>query len=393
MSFSRSLARTIATLSSDCINTPFCPSSVRYTDSAVPRNRISTLHVSPTTSGRSLNVCGQIGVKIMDSTAGCTIGPPADSEYAVDPVGVATINPSARYRHTKSSSIDNSISIIRASAPLVITASFKTNCDSTTSSSRKSDAFSITRSLAESCPASVPSSAEYSSPNVKLVKKPKLPRLTGKIGIPRGAASRAAASNVPSPPNTNNKSDSNASCSRGRPPLSSRNDTAVSVSYNARIPRFASHSSSGRTISVISARRGREKIPIARKGRDAMNAAILPQNSSQPSFREYRCRKQAQPGRLSLHSGSQPGRSLARTAFVVIPRSEATTEGSDPVGWNLSFLLRFVHGADVPHRASLKTPSARAEKTPDYLPRPPVGSPSRQSHPDRARPPHPAPNQ
>ena len=31
----------------------------------------------------------------MTPTAGLTIGPPADSEYAVEPVGVATISPSA----------------------------------------------------------------------------------------------------------------------------------------------------------------------------------------------------------------------------------------------------------------------------------------------------------
>ena len=169
---------------------------------------------------------------------------------------------------------------MRASAPLVITASFRTNCDSTVSPSRSSDAFSITRSLAASCPASVPSSAEYNSPKVKLVKNPKLPRLIGKTGIPRGAASRAAASNVPSPPSTSSKSDSCASISRGRPPLSSRSDAAVSLSYTARIPRLPSHSSSGLTISVMSARRGREKIPMARKGSGVMEAAILPQKRS-----------------------------------------------------------------------------------------------------------------
>ena len=32
---------------------------------------------------------------IIESTSGVTIGPPADNEYAVDPVGVETITPSA----------------------------------------------------------------------------------------------------------------------------------------------------------------------------------------------------------------------------------------------------------------------------------------------------------
>jgi hypothetical protein len=38
------------------------------------------------------NDLGQIGVMRMLCTLGWTIGPPADNEYAVDPVGVATIN-------------------------------------------------------------------------------------------------------------------------------------------------------------------------------------------------------------------------------------------------------------------------------------------------------------
>ena len=83
--------------------------------------------VPPAMERRRINEALPVGVRMIDSTAGCTIGPPADNEYAVDPVGVATINPSARYRHTKSSSIDNSISIIRASAPFVTTASFSTS--------------------------------------------------------------------------------------------------------------------------------------------------------------------------------------------------------------------------------------------------------------------------
>ena len=47
-----------------------------------------------TTRGREVNVCAAVGVIISESTLGVTIGPPADNEYAVDPVGVATTNPS-----------------------------------------------------------------------------------------------------------------------------------------------------------------------------------------------------------------------------------------------------------------------------------------------------------
>lgn len=44
---------------------------------------------------RKDNERGQIGVTTRVSTDGCTIGPPADKEYAVDPVGVDMIKPSA----------------------------------------------------------------------------------------------------------------------------------------------------------------------------------------------------------------------------------------------------------------------------------------------------------
>ncbi len=46
-------------------------------------------------SGRSVNVCGAIGVIHRAAADGATIGPPAASEYAVEPVGVAMITPSA----------------------------------------------------------------------------------------------------------------------------------------------------------------------------------------------------------------------------------------------------------------------------------------------------------
>jgi hypothetical protein len=41
------------------------------------------------------SVCGQIGVARIHSTLGTTTGPLADREYAVDPVGVAKMIPSA----------------------------------------------------------------------------------------------------------------------------------------------------------------------------------------------------------------------------------------------------------------------------------------------------------
>ena len=46
------------------------------------------------TRGRNDKLRGHIGVKTSALSEGCTMGPPAESEYAVDPVGVETIMPS-----------------------------------------------------------------------------------------------------------------------------------------------------------------------------------------------------------------------------------------------------------------------------------------------------------
>ena len=46
------------------------------------------------TRGRKDKLRGQIGVRTMALRDGCTMGPPAESEYAVDPVGVDTMRPS-----------------------------------------------------------------------------------------------------------------------------------------------------------------------------------------------------------------------------------------------------------------------------------------------------------
>ena len=47
--------------------------------------------------GRQLREWGQMGVRRMAGTEGCTMEPPADMEYAVEPVGVATATPSAYF--------------------------------------------------------------------------------------------------------------------------------------------------------------------------------------------------------------------------------------------------------------------------------------------------------
>lgn len=50
------------------------------------------------TRGLKDKLRGQIGLKTSALKDGWTIGPPADKEYAVDPVGVETIRPSDSYQ-------------------------------------------------------------------------------------------------------------------------------------------------------------------------------------------------------------------------------------------------------------------------------------------------------
>lgn len=53
------------------------------------------------TSGRADNVCGNMGTRVIASREGVRIGPPAEREYAVEPVGVEIISPSERCENAK----------------------------------------------------------------------------------------------------------------------------------------------------------------------------------------------------------------------------------------------------------------------------------------------------
>ena len=64
------------------------PSSSRITWSVTTCPALST-------NERSKTMCAAIGVSTRQGTSGVTIGPRALNEYAVEPVGVATITPSA----------------------------------------------------------------------------------------------------------------------------------------------------------------------------------------------------------------------------------------------------------------------------------------------------------
>src|SRR4029077_8118336 len=86
-----------------------------------------TTAVAGSTSGRTASVWGQMAVTTMASTVGTTIGPPADMEYAVDPVGVLTMIPSAEYCATSSPSTETLSRTTRATPPLWTTTSFSTS--------------------------------------------------------------------------------------------------------------------------------------------------------------------------------------------------------------------------------------------------------------------------
>ena len=74
---------------------PSCPSIVMIAPPPSVWTTTSTSESIGSTSGRCVSACGQIGVSTSASVPVSRIGPPAESEYAVDPVGVDTISPSA----------------------------------------------------------------------------------------------------------------------------------------------------------------------------------------------------------------------------------------------------------------------------------------------------------
>src|ERR1043166_7705612 len=76
-----------------------------------------TTALAGSTRGRTASVWGQIAVTTIASTVGTTIGPPADIEYAVEPVGVLTMMPSA----------ETLMRTTRATPPLWTTTSLSTS--------------------------------------------------------------------------------------------------------------------------------------------------------------------------------------------------------------------------------------------------------------------------
>ena len=70
-----------------------------------------------------LSVCAQIGVRRSPLTMGFMIGPPAEREYAVDPVGEATIKPSALHSTSGVSLTASPREMMRAASPFITTIS------------------------------------------------------------------------------------------------------------------------------------------------------------------------------------------------------------------------------------------------------------------------------
>src|SRR5439155_9465262 len=101
------------------------PSKVRKTGYSGSLTSISMSDVSATIMDRFVRTCGQIGVITRTPDSGSRIGPPAESEYAVEPVGVATIKPSALNSVSASPLTRVRNNTKRESSPRLKTASFR----------------------------------------------------------------------------------------------------------------------------------------------------------------------------------------------------------------------------------------------------------------------------
>ena len=74
---------------------PTCPSMVTISSSGPSTARTRTSASGGSSRGRMASVWAEMGAMRIDSNVGTTTGPPTESEYAVLPVGVATMIPSA----------------------------------------------------------------------------------------------------------------------------------------------------------------------------------------------------------------------------------------------------------------------------------------------------------
>ena len=154
-----------------------------------------------TTSGRTprLWVCNGTICRVWLS-AGRWIGPPADSEMPVDPVGVATASPLPSYWPTYSPSANTSSRV-----------TFRSNgfsggtCSSITSlipiaSTPSASTWSIWRLSTVARPRTTSERASSRSDRSTRARKESVPAFTPSCGIPRAVNRLMPSRNVPSPP-------------------------------------------------------------------------------------------------------------------------------------------------------------------------------------------------
>src|ERR1017187_9612149 len=109
--------RRIVTTSPASSSATACPSALIK----VAGGALMALMRMPDDSGKIMerfeSECGEIGFRQKPSAVGKTIGPPAASEYAVEPVGELTMSPSQRERGIGSPSTLASRAMSRETAP------------------------------------------------------------------------------------------------------------------------------------------------------------------------------------------------------------------------------------------------------------------------------------
>ncbi len=189
-----------------------------------------------------------MAVMTIASTPGTTMGPPADIEYAVDPVGVETTIPSAEYWPTSSPSTTTLSRTTRATPPLWTTASF-----STTGSVRVLPALPTMagcrarRDSVAYALRTIASSAQSRRCDEVLVRNPTRPRFTPRIGVFAPFKVRAPRSSVPSPPRVRRQSRPGA-CARVAGLGSGHNGSRLSSAYGVKRSRSAARASVARRV-------------------------------------------------------------------------------------------------------------------------------------------------
>src|SRR5690606_14222792 len=141
---------------------------------------------SEITKGRALRLWGAIGVSTSDLAVGTITGPPQLREYPVDPVGVATIRPSAQYE-VRYSSFKWVSTVIMDEVSFLLTAiSFKAKFSTLNSGMSELGATSNRlRSSMAYAPATNSCTTLRTSSFLKVERNPNRPVLTPTIGIPR----------------------------------------------------------------------------------------------------------------------------------------------------------------------------------------------------------------